>query len=706
MAVSFGNLPVIRRGKEVFYCFSEARRTLFSSIAEENLKNAMQYIAIETLMCNEEENTFFQKYLPSQSCPFTLISEQNLSRLHRFILDSSQTEGNMQNFGYKFPFATNNITSSVLPGNSPFMPWPFQSRFGEAKKDNHANSSFSNDTNNCNFYCEPKTKADKIENLVFSSGSAEFLTEQLADISSNCSPQPISEIMSEEASLSTDASDEKSKTAATLNEEEMSPKLRSDLCKIRKFYSVELNFDRAGCALQTSTIEKMIERCCRFLWFLKNIKKVEPELTYCVNPQVVQEFVHYMMDKRSVKAVTCSRYITAFINVLKVPACSDSNASAGKQDLTDSMERIRAIQRQLERLSKQGRVDELAKMPQVQKVVYPELLEICRELKWHVSEQQGIAQARSCMNLCLVLLYCTANPGRAKEYITLRIYKNQSGDECKNQNFICFNDDETVVLFEDAYKTRPIYGPNRTELTTLTFLTYYLKLYFTKMRPLLLAGKEHDFFFVNNRGDAFTKNTYGGYISALFENYFSVKLTTRDIRKAVVNHFLSLPQSSDLSLRESFATLMKHSVRTQKRYYDERPLAQKKSRALDMLSSMASRTLEEDEVRIISDEDEVGNIEYLPLPGDFVALVAANSSKIKPEVFVAKVLRLSEDNKTAFLAEFSETDPGKFRLNAGKSYKEAVNALVYPVDIAYIHSNGVYELRTPKIDIHCQVYKQ
>ena len=86
--------------------------------------------------------------------------------------------------------------------------------------------------------------------------------------------------------------------------------------------------------------------------------------------------------------------------------------------------------------------------------------------------------------------------------------------------------------------------------------------------------------------------------------------------------------------------------------------------------------------------------------------MAANSTNSKPEVFVAKVLRLSEDHRTAFLADFSELEARKFKLNAGKSYKEEVSALIYPVDVVYLQSNGLYELRTPKIDIHKQVYKE
>ena len=167
-----------------------------------------------------------------------------------------------------------------------------------------------------------------------------------------------------------------------------------------------------------------------------------------------------------------------------------------------------------------------------------------------------------------------------------------------------------------------------------------------------------------------------------------------------------MPESGDDSLRESFATLMKHSVRTQKRYYDERPLAQKKSKALHLLGSMGSRSLGEGSVDVLSDEDEELNIELLPAQGDFVALVAANSTKSVPEVFVAKVLRISDDRKTAYLAEFSELEPGKFKLEAGKSYREATNALIYPVDVVYSHSNGVYELRTSKNEIHQRVCKK
>ena len=716
MSFLFGNLVAIRRGKEMFYCFLEARLKLFSSIDENHINYAMNFLGINTLSCTEPELLFLETTLPSQFAPFNLLSEQNLLRLHRLLVDFRQVESKTPIFDIQFPSGTNDQA-----GFSPVMlsePLRVQRRFksgnyGDKSPENHSaqrqESFYGVDASKRRVQnLESGVPDDEIKRNEIGESSSDYKVENaVSNPSSSALEIPaICDDSRGESKISTDVSDEKKnrKPGGTLTEAEMSPRLRSEICEVRKFYSVQLNCDREGSALQNTTIDKMIERTCGFLWFLKNVKSVEPALVHCANPQFVQEYVHFMMNKRGIKPITCSRYITAFINVSKVPL--DSYGSSDKDESSESLEKIRAVQRQLERLARRERVEELAKKPQLEKVVYGELLELCRELKWEVEEKSGSDQARSCMHLCLLLLYCAANPGRAKEYVTLRIYKNQNEDQAKNQNFICFNEDGTVILFEDDYKTRNTYGPNRTDLSQLTFLTYYLKMYCTKMRPLLLCGKEHDYFFVNPRGDPFSQASYGNYISALFEKYFSLKLTTVDIRKAVVNHFLTLPQSSDYSLRESFATLMKHSVRAQKRYYDERPLAHKKLKALDLLGSVASRSLGEGSIDVLSDEDDELNIDLLPAEGEFVALVAANSTNSIPEVFVAKVLRLSDDRKIAYLAEFSETEPGKFKLNAGKSYRESVSALIYPIDIVYLHSNGVYELRTPKLEIHHQVYKK
>ena len=99
----------------------------------------------------------------------------------------------------------------------------------------------------------------------------------------------------------------------------MSPCLRSQLSKVRKFYSPPINCDHGGNALQKVTIDEMMERVSALLWFLKNVKGIEPSLIHCGDAQLVQEFVHYMMDKRGTNLTICSHYITAFPKVRKVP---------------------------------------------------------------------------------------------------------------------------------------------------------------------------------------------------------------------------------------------------------------------------------------------------------------------------------------------------------------------------------------------------
>ena len=71
--------------------------------------------------------------------------------------------------------------------------------------------------------------------------------------------------------------------------------------------------------MQKVTIDEMMERVSALLWFLKNVKGIEPSLIHCGDAQLVQEFVHYMMDKRGTNPTICSHYITAFPKVRKVP---------------------------------------------------------------------------------------------------------------------------------------------------------------------------------------------------------------------------------------------------------------------------------------------------------------------------------------------------------------------------------------------------
>ena len=74
----------------------------------------------------------------------------------------------------------------------------------------------------------------------------------------------------------------------------------------------------------------------------------------------------------------------------------------------------------------------------------------------------------------------------------------------------------------------------------------------------------HNCFFEAKNRAPFSMASYSQHISALFEKHFSVRVTTNDLSKRVVDYFLSLPESGDLALHESIASVMKHLLPTQR----------------------------------------------------------------------------------------------------------------------------------------------
>ena len=102
MSFLFGNICARKRGKELFYCFLEATEKLFSSVNANSLRTAIHFLGIIFLTCTEEEYIFCQQHLTSEFAPFLLLSEQNLLRMYRLILDFKETA----NFDFRFPRAT------------------------------------------------------------------------------------------------------------------------------------------------------------------------------------------------------------------------------------------------------------------------------------------------------------------------------------------------------------------------------------------------------------------------------------------------------------------------------------------------------------------------------------------------------------------------------------------------------------------------
>ena len=168
----------------------------------------------------------------------------------------------------------------------------------------------------------------------------------------------------------------------------------------------------------------------------------------------------------------------------------------------------------------------------------------------------------------------------------------------------------------------------QTELTKQSFLFLNIpsKIIPSNFQAKTSHGQCAQLFLCEQIGIAVTEASYSNHISAPFKKHFLVKLTTNGLCKCVIDYFLSLPESADCTLHESLANPMKYSVRTQKSHDDERPLSEKKSRAIGCLASVASRKMENNKIKIVSDEDDDRFLESLPANGELVPLVARDGA--------------------------------------------------------------------------------
>jgi hypothetical protein len=98
----------------------------------------------------------------------------------------------------------------------------------------------------------------------------------------------------------------------------------------------------------------------------------------------------------------------------------------------------------------------------------------------------------------------------------------------------------------------------------------------------------------------------------------------------------------------------------------------------------------------VSDGDE---FELRPAIGDICALLDGASTADDVAFFIAKVARFTSDGCEAHLAKVEGSD-ALYRLAPGKVWKERIESLVYPIDIAYNYSEHAYELRTGAEDIY------
>ena len=153
----------------------------------------------------------------------------------------------------QFPFATNQRVEFPPPG-PPLKPWHFQSGVEEKPRNETFEDQSSRDNNSARDHSAPRLES--VSKIELSGASVLDLESVISSVEVKSTDiGQSSEVSREEYSASVEVSEEKTdkKLGVTLSEAEMSPGLRSELCKIRKFYSDKLNCNREGTASQNTT---------------------------------------------------------------------------------------------------------------------------------------------------------------------------------------------------------------------------------------------------------------------------------------------------------------------------------------------------------------------------------------------------------------------------------------------------------------------
>lgn len=103
-----------------------------------------------------------------------------------------------------------------------------------------------------------------------------------------------------------------------------------------------------------------------------------------------------------------------------------------------------------------------------------------------------------------------------------------------------------------------------------------LESYLETYRPLLVASSSskkknsdhHDFVFVTRHGTPFTASYFSDFLSSLLFHHTGQRVATNILRSSFVTHFYSSDEAQDPVMRESVATVMRHSVDQALRVYD------------------------------------------------------------------------------------------------------------------------------------------
>jgi hypothetical protein len=508
---------------------------------------------------------------------------------------------------------------------------------------------------------------------------------------------------------------EKRRTPYKLKRTEAGTSLNQAVDSMRLHYSTELNAKRNGPPFAQETLSKMEERVYCFLFFCRHHKNIDTlTLDVCNDDKMISEYVDYLSKTRKLMPNTITVHLSAIINVIKYLFRENWAALESNSAYSSCKSLQRQLSRQARMITKRNREGICTMKGSQQRFYFNHILDTIRNLRDKIFETSGIQKARHLHDFVMLATYLRVNPGRSKEIWTLEVFVESDGNEFDinkflQSNVIVFKADNTVCLYECDFKTVRSAGPRVIDLSEDQELTYHLHKYHSA-RPTLLQAKSHSKFFVNYSGDPFRdSSSLCKYLGDLFEREVSIRVSTNALRHSVVSYFQSIEESKDIHIKQSLATLMKHSLRYQDHTYNDATQHEKTSKGRKLLRTTLAPDIfgEKDcvasssEATVPADLDEYEHV-LLPLVGDICALVDPASTAGNIHIFVAKVARYTSDHTEVHLIHLREVEGSNklYRLAPGKVWKESVASLIYPIDVIYNASDKAYELRTSPEEIY------
>lgn len=712
--------PVSCHGS-LYFVFVEVCDKLFPHIPRATIKSRMRNLGLKLVKAPQEILDKLRTARPYLACykVLSLISKREVAILEAY--QDSREERRENSRTISGPLLTNasvndsNYTQRIeQPGEEVFLRDEVQDTMPPKKQGLSSSFLVENLLNAC-----PERLAVE-KPLTGFSDSQEQIEIVDRQISSDSEPE-LSDFSASESSSGEESDREQDDDIVELFRKknldiDSFPSAVKRLSEMKEFFQSDFNSKRRQSKISDVTWAKTLERLVFFLAYCSRTLKRDIRLELVEDMNIVESFIKHIKQSRRVKNNTAANYVMCFIRAAKFLRANESRSN---YDAVESISDLRALQNQLMR---EHAVLESTKGPEKRRLFWPQLQELTRSLHQQFEDEIDDLQqkARLHMNFTLLLLFAI-NPGRAKEFRTLRIVRDIPENEVDDlvrklpngENFMVFGKSGVTRLVEKGFKTVKRYGPNVIEVSEFDFVDFHVKRYVERSRPKLIPrGCIHDFFFVNRRGSPFkSPGSFSSYLAKIFRENLGFHCTMNEMRHALVENFRSSKDSSDVQLAESLARVCKHSLRTQIQVYDQRSQHERTKRALHYLNQSAVNAIVDDapgtSYNADDEEEDLSEDEsYPPAPGEICALIPADARATSPEIFLAKVLKYSSDGHTVRLAWLQQVEgkPNHYKFQVGHSaWEEKISSLIYPLDVSYNRDEGSYELRSPKKEIYQQL---